>query len=286
MHGIRDKLEQLSQWETVSTFSREFYQLIADRLADAGPPASGLRLAFTDFLAVEVNYHRRLAAMASRDEMMADDLQSLADKRRLNLDAVSEMVAMTPAPGCQLEALQHLILAECHYHRRNTSQVVHHLQHALGCENGHPLVQFALGYNIYAQAVQDYTVMKISGGDGTLAVTDDIAFSSRCLAALNALEAGLSGGDFDAQVYWWMGHVLDSAGMSEAARDVHQQLATSNDQAWEDDEPEGYLTELEEAAEAPHYLPQISQDEINRAALLLRGSFTSSEVLGYEPGDE
>lgn len=287
MHEIQDKLQQLSQWETVSTFSQAFYQLIADRLADQGAAGAGLRLAFVDFLAVEVNYHRQVAALAAKDVMLAGDLQSLSDKRRLNLEVMAEMVAITPAPGSQLQALSHLILAECQYHQRNIGPVVEHLQRAIEYDGGHPLVHFALGYNIYALAVQDCTVMQVSGGDSALTVTDDITFTRRCLTALRALEASLSGTDFDSQVYWWMGHVLDSAGMTEAARDIQSRLTPGGDESWDDDDDhDTYLSELEEAAEAPQYLPQISQDEINRAAVLLRGSFTSAEVLGYDLGEE
>lgn len=287
MDEIREKLQELGQFETVSVFSLGFYELIAAGLSEQGAPAAGLRLAFADFLAVEGNYHRRLGALAGKDVMRAGDLQSLADKRRVNLEMVGEMVAMTPAPGRDVEGLRHLILAECHYHRRNTRLVVEHLQSAIDCDHRHPLVHFALGYNLYALAVQDFTVIKVTDGDSSLSVTDDIAFVGCCITALAALEAGLAGSDFDAQVYWWMGHVLDSAGMTEAARDLHTRVAAAKDEAWDaDDEDDGYLSELEEAAEAPRYLPAISDAEINRAAELLRGSFTSAEVLGYEPGEE
>ena len=285
MDAIYEKLHQLQQWETVSLFSQAFYELIAAELADQDAAAASVALAFADFLTVEVNYHQRLAVLADRDEMLVSDLESLAEKRRVNLEAVAETVANAPAGNREVEGLQHLLLAECYYHQGKTHSVVQHLRSAIECGLDHYLIHFALGYNIYALAVEDFT---IAGDEETsLAITDHIAFQQYCLVAASAFEVSFSGTAFDAQVYWWMGHVLESIGMVDGARDLHGHVAKAQgDPQHQDDDAAPYLSEFEEAAEAPRHLPEISKQEIQEASKLLRGSFSLSEVLGHDPGDE
>ncbi len=285
MDAIYEKLHQLQRWETVGLFSRAFYELIAAELADEDAAAASVALAFADFLTVEVNYHRRLAVLADRDEMLVSDLQSLAEKRRVNLEAIAETVASAPASNRKVKGIQDLLLAECYYHQRKTHSVVEHLRSGIECGLDHYLIHFALGYNIYALAVEDFT---IAGDEETsLAITDDIAFQQYCLVAASAFEASFSGTAFDAQVYWWMGHVLESIGMVDAARDLHSHVAKAGgDPQHGDDDAAPYLSEFEEAARAPRHLPEISKQEIREAGQLLRGSFSLSEVLGYDPGDQ
>jgi len=285
MDAIYEKLHQLQQWETVGLFSGAFYELIAAELADEDAAVASVALAFADFLTVEVNYHRRLAVLADRDEMLVSDLQSLAEKRRVNLEAIAETLASAPASNRKVKGLQHLLLAECYYHQRKTHSVVEHLRSAIECGLDHYLIHFALGYNIYALAVEDFT---IAGDEETsLAITDHIAFQQYCLVAASAFEVSFSGTAFDAQVYWWMGHVLESIGMVDAARDLHSHVAKAGgDLQHGDDDAAPYLSEFEEAAKAPRHLPEISKQEIREAGQLLRGSFSLSEVLGYDPGDQ
>ena len=285
MDAIYEKLHQLQQSETVSLFSQAFYELIAAELADEDAAAASVALAFADFLAAEVNYHRRLAVLADRDEMLVSDLQSLAEKRRVNLEAIAETVASAPASNRKVKGIQHLLLAECYYHQRKTHSVVEHLRSAIECGLDHHLIHFALGYNIYTLAVEDFT---IAGDQETsLAITDQIAFQQYCLVAASALEASFSGTAFDTQIYWWMGHVLESIGMVDAARDLHSRAPNAEgDSQRDDDDAAPYLSEFDEAAKAPRYLPEISKQEIQEAGKLLRGSFSLSEVLGYDPGDQ
>ncbi len=285
MDAIHEKLQQLQQWETVSLFSQAFYQFIAAELAEEDAGAGSVTVAFADLLAAEVNYHRRLAVLADQDEMAVGDLRSLAEKRRVNLEAIAETVANALASKREVQGIQHLLLAECYYHQRKTHRVVEHLRAAIECGLDHHLIHFALGYNIYALAVEDFTIA--DDRESGLAITDQIAFQQYCLVAASAFEASLSGTAFDAQVYWWMGQVLESIGMVDAAGDLHQQVAQAEAELEPDDEETApYLSELEEAAEALMHLQQISKQEIQEAAELLRGSFSLSEVLGYEPGEE
>ena len=64
------------------------------------------------------------------------------------------------------ELVRELLLAECNYHLGRTEEVVRELRRAvrIGCD--HPLVHFALGYNLYAGAVQQFTRAGAARGGG------------------------------------------------------------------------------------------------------------------------
>jgi tetratricopeptide (TPR) repeat protein len=50
-----------------------------------------------------------------------------------------------------------------------------------------------------------------------VAVKDPAAFQSACLQALSAFEQGLGQGDYDGQIYWWMGLIWEILGERHAA---------------------------------------------------------------------
>lgn len=280
---IYDKLEQLRESDTVSSFSHAFYELIVDRLATADGGAAGVILAFTDFLAVELNYHRQLSALAVRERTLPSDLESLAEKRTVNLQAIAETIAAAPATDREVRGLQHLILAECHYHQRRIAAVIRHLRTALDCGIDHYLLHFALGYNIYAFAVEQFAVPSSAGTE--VVIADHEAFLRNCLVALSVLETSFSGTDFDTEVCWWMGHIFGSAGMADAAAEMQAQvtaaMAAADGAGREEDFEPG-----SEVERAEHPLPRITHEEITEAGRLLRGSFSLSDVRGEELGDE
>ncbi len=279
---IYDKLDELRTSDTMSAFSHAFYELIAARLATAGSGAASVLLAFTDFLAVELNYHRHLSALAARERTLVSDLESLGEKRIVNLQAIAETIAAGPATDRDARGLQHLILAECHYHQRRSAAVISHLRMALDCGIDHYLLHFALGYNIYAFAVEQFAV---PSSDGTeVVITDEEAFLRNCLVALSVLETSFSGTDFDTEVCWWMGHIFDSAGMADAAAEMQTHIAVA--EAAGDADREEQLERDGQAGEAEPPLPRITDEEIAEAGRLLRGSFPLSDVLGDELGDE
>jgi hypothetical protein len=280
---IYDKLEQLRQSDTVNSFSHALYELITDRLATAGGDTAGVILAFMEFLSVELNYHRQLSTLAMRERTLVSDLKSLGEKRIVNLEAIAESIAAGPASSRELRGLQHLILAECRYHQRKVADVIQHLRMALDCGIDHYLLQFALGYNIYAFAVEQYAV---PSSDGTeVVISDSEAFLRNCLIALSVLETSFSGTDFDTEVCWWMGHIFDSAGMADAAAEMQTEVAAAM-AAGDEPIPEDELDRAGESGESEPPLSRITDEEITEAGRLLRGSFSLSDLRGEEPGDE
>jgi len=281
---IYEKLQTLRQWDTVSVFSQALYELIAERLTAQGAPASGVTIAFADFLAAETNYHRRLAVLAERDQMQLSELQALAERRRVDLNAVAEAVAHAAAGNRELRGIQHLLLAECYYHQRRSTEVVDQLRRAINCGITEPLVQFALGYNVYTLALEQFGALR--GEKHEVHVTDQVAFQEHCLSAIAVLEGSLTGDAFDAQVYWWLSHIMESAGMADAAHDIQDAMADILGESGPEVPDGGFPSEHDEAVAAPDYLPQITASEVREAGELLRGRFSLSEVLGHEPRDD
>jgi hypothetical protein len=281
---IYERLQHLQKLDTVSDFSKAFYALIAEQLATADASGAHIAIAFADFLAAEGNYHRRLAVLGDENSLAVGDLQALAERRRLNLQGVVETIVCTAASSTQLRAIQHLLLAECYYHQCRTPEVVEQLRLAIECGMREPIVQFALGYNIYSMALELYATL--GDDENGVIVTDHVAFQNHCLSAIAVLESSLSGEPFDVQVYWWLAHVMDAAGMADAARDIEDILGRMRDESTAHVSDAGFPSERAEAVAAPDFLPQITADEVREAGQLLQGRFSLADVLGHDPGDE
>lgn len=280
--SIYEKLEALQQWETVPSFCHAFYGLVADRLADIGEPARNIARCYLEFLNAEIQYHEQLSVMAGRGEVPIGDVQTLAEKRQVSLQAVAENLAKTSTRSTHARGLKHLILAECHYHRRDSERVVEQLRAALSCDVDDPLVRFALGYNLYVRAIERYTI--VDAEDASAAILDHSAFQTECMKAVSELENGLSGRPFDAHIYAWMAHVLESAGMVDAARDVEQMSAVEEAVKTDsglDIEPVNPNNEVDSTG-----LPPITKTEIQKVGELLEGTFTPSEVRGEDASSD
>ncbi len=280
---IYERLQALRRWDTVSAFSQALYELIAERLSRLGAAGSGITIAFADFLAAETNYHRRLAGLAQDDAVGIGDLRSLAERRRIELRMVADAIARAVAGTREVRGMQHLLLAECYYHQRHTTDVVDQLRRAIDCGVSDPLVRFALGYNVYSLAVEQFGVVR---DEEELVILDQVSFQEHCLSAIAVLEGSLSGDSFDYQVYWWLSHIMEAAGLADAARDVSDIMDDMRGDAIPEVPDGGFSSEHDEALAAPEYFTQISAAEVREAGELLRGRFSLSEVIGMEPRDE
>ncbi|MEN6547569.1 MAG: hypothetical protein ABFE07_16160 [Armatimonadia bacterium] len=265
--GIRSRLEELEDLDTVTDFCRSFYGLMADLLISLEPEET-VRLALAGLLEVELRYHQQLRQLAERDALSIDDLQAAGERHRIGLESVREFAGRLEEPEVLGGALRSLVIAECSYHLGRTDEVVEALEQATEIGLEHPLVQFALGYNRYALALE--TCTHPTGRDDEVVLHDPAGFQLLCLRAVAALEEGLSGGELDAQLYWWMGAVLTAAGLTEAARDAYDRSASAGEG------PEG----LDLFDEAQH--TAITEDEIRMAGELFKGSFDPSDVLGLD----
>ena len=213
--AINATLRRLEQYSTLSPFCRAFYRLIYELLGDPEMDSAKLRQAFHVFLRCECRRHQVVCGLVKDGGL---DLVKIIRSGRQTHDLLQWLAGLLRqmkfnAP--RQERVRQLLLAECNYHLGHTSEVVHELRRAvrLGCD--HPLVHFALGYNLYAGAVQKFTC----AGDrkGTVAVKDPAAFQNACRQAIAAFEQGLGHDDYDGQIYWWMGLIWEILGERDFA---------------------------------------------------------------------
>jgi tetratricopeptide (TPR) repeat protein len=269
--AISNRLEELGHLETVSPFSRAFYGLIADLLTQASPEGN-VRLPFVGLLEVELRYHRELEEMAEREAVSIEDLRSVGEKYCIGLESVREFsTRLTEGEGLAA-AVRHLVLAECNYHLHRTEAVVAALERAVQLGIRQPLTQFALGYNRYLLALEAYT--EPGEKEGERLVRDPLSFQVQCLQAAGAFEEGLTGRELDAELYWWIGNVLEAAGLTEAAQDAYDKSAALFADERHPREQERFGPRRAEEGEAA-----ISEEEVRWAGEMLKGSFSPSEIL-------
>jgi hypothetical protein len=265
--AIQERLSELGTLGTVSAFCRTFYRLIAE-LVTATDAAGGVRVAFAGLLEVELRYHRELQHLAESHQVTFADLQSAAERHRIGLHAVCEYAGRLEGLEALAEAARDLVLAEGHYHLRHTAEVVSSLERVVSLGLQQPLVQFALGYNRYLLALETCTEPTESGQE--LVLHNPLSFRLQCLQAVSALEEGLQDTALDGQLYWWMGVILEAAGLTEAAQDAYDKSAD--------------VLQGEEEQEMPAS-PTITEEEIREAGEALEGPFDPAALSGWEQDD-
>ena len=271
---IWEKLRQLSSYDTCSAFTRAFHTYITEIL-DEALPTSPVRALYAEHLELTLRYHMRMAAIGDREEVSLSDLQSLADKRRISLEYILEIAGGMFPDGDPDQAGLCLIQAECCFHLRRVAEVIAFLERAMRHGADDPLVCFALGYNRYARALDAF--LRPGEQPGEFVTYDVVSYRAACLTAVSAFEQGLCGGALDSQLYWWIAHVLDSAGLPEAAQVARGHIGAA-------DEADGVAPEhdLAERTTETHDLPPITEEEVRAAAELLKRSFSIAEIEGAE----
>lgn len=208
-------LRRVAEYPTVSPFSRAFYRFLHELIGVVGADGTRLGQAFHLFLRVECRRHESAGQMVKRGRTTSDDLLRAGRESHFLLDRLSQSLGrMEVADRGQMMA-RDLALAECYYHLGRTDEVVPLLQRAirLGCR--HPLVYFALGYNMYCLALQRYT--EAGPNKGELIARDPRALDKALAEAIEAFEAGLGDEAFDPQIYWWIGLIQEITGQTQAA---------------------------------------------------------------------
>lgn len=275
--AIEARLQELDLLETVSVFGRAFYRLIA-HLVGMIETERGVRVALAGMLDVELRYHRELQRLAEREQVKAEELQGTTERHRIGLYAVCEYTRQVTRREVLAEAACDLILAECSYHLRRTTEVVAALERVVSTGLNQPLVHFALGYNRYLLALE--TCAQAGTGEGEFVVADPVAFRVQCLRAVSALEDGLQGTALDGQLYWWIGIILEAAGLTEAAQDAYDKSA----KLLHPEQPR----DAQAPGEVEAWRPQdsvsqgISDEEVKEAGRLLAGPFDPSWLLDAE----
>jgi tetratricopeptide (TPR) repeat protein len=278
-----ERLDALAQFRTHTPFSQLFDRLIVAWSGEAGREAGELREACLRYLDAELWYHQTLANLSARDDVSYEDLRSVADKRRIALTALAERLDATRTDTPRANVVKHLMLAEVHYHLRETPTTVAELEAAIAAGGGHPLVHFALGYNRFDQARELFVMTQTASPKDTEKLERE--FRDACLSAAEAFRGGLTGQLFDAQLHLWIGRSLAAAGMSEEAEAALKTAAHIDPSIFSQppmlDEPEGDAegaTDDEESG--PESLPDITEEEIALADELLKRRWRVEEVLG------
>jgi tetratricopeptide (TPR) repeat protein len=266
--AINATLRRVEQYSTLSPFCRAFYRLIYELLGAPEMDSGKLRQAFHLFLRCECRRHQAVCRLVKDGGL---DLATIIRSGRRTHDLLERLAGSLRqmrfgAP--QQERVCQLLLAECNYRLGHTSQVVHELRRAvrLGCD--HPLVHFALGYNLYAGAVQMFT--RAGDRKGTVAVKDPAAFQRACLQAISAFEQGLGRDDYDGQIYWWMGLIWEILGERHSACGAFRRAMETDPDTF----AEPSLEKLRRlAAQEP---PSRSAEELERLSKL--GPITDEEL--------
>lgn len=268
--AVKRRLEELEALETVSPFARAFYRLIF-RWGWRKTENEALRIAVAALLDVEWRYHYELNKLIHSDELELGDLQAIGERHRVGLNAVRQYAQRVEAGEPAAAAVQALVLAESNYLLGRRAEVVASLERAVELGVKDPLVYFALGYNRYLLAVETCTE---PAEDSELYLHDASAFRQQCLQAVSALEAGLQGSELDGQLYWWMGVILESAGLTEAAQNAYdnfEQIAAGFAGNKKASRRLRRSLRREQREKSP--LGAITEEEIRRAADLLQHPF-------------
>lgn len=272
-HSIYERLDDLAEYPTVSEFTEAYYELIADYLSVAEPPAARMQELFLEYLDIEESYHARLAVLPAGEARNQREWRHVTEKREIGLRVLLEWLERESASG-RAEIARQLLIAECCYHLKRTDRVVAHVERAIELGARHPLVQFVLGYNRFELANQAY--MGLDEATGHMVIYDRDRYRLACLTAVNAFQAGLTGDEFDRQLHWWIGVVLRAAGFEEAAEASLRRAAEEKAQAeagWEG------LVELESLG--PRWeedLGPITPEEVDEVTLQLRRPHLRSEL--------
>jgi tetratricopeptide (TPR) repeat protein len=212
---VRAALRRLEQYCTLSPFSRLFYRLIYDLLRSGEGDAVKLGQAFHVFLRCECRRHDTALRMVRDGRLDPLDIVRLSRLAHDRMGSLRMAIEATEVSAARDRFVRELLLAECEYLLGRTEEVVMRLQRALGAGGRHPLVHFALGYNMYALAVQRFT--RAGPNKGEVVATDPEAFQQACRDAIDAFEGGLGDPVYDAQIHWWIGMLWEMLGEKDQA---------------------------------------------------------------------
>ncbi len=279
---IYDRLDELGEYETLSSFAYAYYCMIADYMVGESRAVQGLRLRMMEFLESIGRYHRALAVFASEDQVTLGNVRSAVEKRDSSLRVLLEQLEVDEVHGAA-EIARLLLAAECCYQLAVVDRVVEKLEAAVEAGADGPLVQFALGYNRYELATRAFT--RYREQSNTREVVDEDRYTLACLSAVSAFQDGLMGEPFDAQLHWWIGIVLEGAGFPEAARRSFEKAEEMARQAGSlvADEELALEMGLESNRDCGYHVYSeanpITEDEVRKVGWLLQRTYSQSDIL-------
>lgn len=272
---MRAALHRLEELETVSPFSRTFYQLICDWIEESGPLCAELQEAFGTFLASEIERHRAVnEATTNRTPIL--EWVSVRYRAEPTLQRLIARLEAIPSEMSRQESLRQLILSECYAQLGDLERVVSSLRAALATGAEHPIVHFAVGYSLYMLAMRRH--VRYDAVSNRYTVENRAGFQRLCEQATESLQAGFTESPFDAQLYWWIGCVQESLGNLGEARDAYKK-AKEADPANFGSEVDSRLRDMphpildaisDEERERLSQLPPITNDEVLRVQQQLK----------------
>lgn len=270
-------LRRLEQYSTLSPFCRLFYRTIYDRLGAVGLDAEKLDQAFHLFLRCECKKHEAVAGIVRQGKLNLIKTMRIGRTARWSLERLCSAVERMESSGPREAIIRELILTECNYHLGRTDKVIRALKATvqLGCE--HPLIHFALGYNIYQSALERFA--HAGKRKGEIVATNPRAFESTCRESIAAFERGLDDTLFDAQISWWIGLISEMIGERDAAQEAYTRamnvdpdnFAVMAGQKLRSLSPSTGLTRSPAEQERLSRLSPITDEDIRQARQLLAG---------------
>lgn len=263
-----DRLDLLDEFDTFSPYCRAFYRLIVDWIEQCHEAAPNLYVIFLSFLEDELQHHSALRDAGMESVRDLPEWTEICCHKALVLHkTLAQLIAIPNVPGPSA-VVKHLLCAECFHQLGRGDLVVLGMRAAIEQGCNHPLVYFSLGYNLYMRAIRNYTTFDPS--TNRQIIQDPLMFEQECRQAIAAMHRGVCDSPYDAQLFWWMGSILENISDVNEARVAFLQVAELDPETYGEavDEKLRLLTRpipdavSDEERVRLSQLPEITVDEI------------------------
>jgi tetratricopeptide (TPR) repeat protein len=270
-------ISELESFPTFTPFNRGFYRLLAESMHNCGPKSARLRRLFMLLLRIETRRHNSMLGLHAQDVLDVFNLSQTTRKTKNEIQRVLRALMGVECNSPEERLAWQLMLSECRYHQGEPRLVVAALRRAVAQGANHPLVHFALGYNLYCHAMRAYTRMDTEKQQAQ--ATNPKMFVQTCRQAIAAFRVGigLNAGAFDAQLYWWIGFICEILAEKQAARRSYREAARIDPDNYAKPARErlarlnSRIRDAHDAKERKRLsrLPPITEDEMAEASRLL-----------------
>lgn len=214
------QLALLAEYDTLNGFLAQYYATVFDELTCAPQRDAELVEICAEFFDFEVEHQQRLVQAGHEEAVHAAALTALDPALAAAVSRIAQRLAEREREPRQVECL---LAAECAYYMRQTDEVIRHLRMAVEAGCYKPVIQFSLGYNYFEKAAEIHsagraTTAVCAGGDADVVV-------SLCTQAVRSFAEGLSGEEFDGQIYYWIGFVAEALGVVHHALHAYRHAA-------------------------------------------------------------
>jgi tetratricopeptide (TPR) repeat protein len=266
-------LSELEQFDTADWVSSALLELALEQLLTAQESQSVVGWALGQLMRAELWYHRQVREAVESEVIDLQGLARLARRHQEALEHNAEDLGQALVTSRATRVAQQLGLAECRLRLGELAQALVHLKAAQDAGVNDPLLYLVTGHTQYQMAAQDFAQAQGRNEE------DQIRFQLACLRAVSTFEQGL-GGHMDAQLYWWIGAVLETAGFAEAAGEAFQKARAAQHELEDDDELEDLRAEPPGSAASDTALPEIDAKEERLVDELLRRPDGLQKLLG------